>query len=181
MTPTMIQNNPVFILSFTVDNLLCLCLVTAKCNCCFQQTNKPVFVFQPLRARRCLRTQFRDKFLPFCCSETLLSVTADCFIYKNFNRKDEAVPIYEHKIKYTQIHQGYHVQTFIIINTRDESDDKWKCEMTMKFNFTPNYHTKQHSDNTLTRPNIPKFYRSPIYCRHSVLTVNAAPPPTPTM
>ena len=30
MTPTIILNNPVFILSFTVDNILCLCLVTGK-------------------------------------------------------------------------------------------------------------------------------------------------------
>jgi len=57
----------------------------------------------------------------------------------------------------------------------------------MKFNFTPNYHTKQHSDNTLTCPNIANSFinnqsiAGTLCSSLKHLTVNAAPPPTPTM
>jgi len=62
--------------------------------------------------------------LQICCSDALLSLTADCFIYKNINRKDEVVNIYEKKIKTIKVNLVYSVQTFLNINRVHEQDDK---------------------------------------------------------
>ena len=86
------------------------------------------------------------RVLPIGCSDALLSVTADCFIYKNINRRDELVKINEKGIKKIEIHLVYSVYIFLNFNRVVEQDDEWKREETMKFRAHQIHHHNKFSN-----------------------------------
>jgi hypothetical protein len=115
------------------------------------------------------------RVLSIGCSYALFSVTADCFIYKNINRKDEVVKINEKGIKKIKIHLVYSVYIFLNINRVDEQDDEWKREETMKFSRTPNSSPQQIQQHTI-------FSNAPTIATHQIqqhnkvsTTPNSAP------